>query len=238
MPMDGSKINRVCRFAISSGSACPAAPDLLRIPLRRGMPRRQLGGHRVCRWYRRADARSPVAPRQGLRGLWYHARRRAMGGRSATRAARLLSSGPGMERRRRRQKASACLHRSGCRAPLRRQFRRANVPPDWPGHLRGATAYQRNQPNPRRRASGPRRSQYPLQRAGVSPARNRDAQSAAHPLSILRWMVRAAGLEPARACAPEILSLMRLPFRHARTRSVVGAEDAGGKIRALLPAAQ
>ena len=29
-------------------------------------------------------------------------------------------------------------------------------------------------------------------------------------------LVRAAGLEPARAFAPKILSLMRLPFRHAR----------------------
>ena len=33
----------------------------------------------------------------------------------------------------------------------------------------------------------------------------------------LSCVVRAAGLEPARACAPEILSLMRLPFRHARS---------------------
>jgi hypothetical protein len=35
-----------------------------------------------------------------------------------------------------------------------------------------------------------------------------------------RLMVRVAGLEPARGCPRQILSLLRLPFRHTRTSKV------------------
>lgn len=37
--------------------------------------------------------------------------------------------------------------------------------------------------------------------------------------------MRAAGLEPARPCGLEILSLVRLPFRQARTALMLRAEE-------------
>ena len=58
---------------------------------------------------------------------------------------------------------------------------------------------------------------------GLEP-RPPESESGMLPITPARYMVRKARLELARPCGPQVLNLVRLPFRHMRMVLAKGVE--------------